>query len=218
MSSSESVRRPLDPRLISLASKDELLRPAKIRIPAKEFIIAERRGEVRRICSGVYLGHQHPQSYWTPLAGWTVRYPDAVACLLTAARFHNLLPKPPKPDPECWVYLPSTEIRYNPTHLRVVGVPFHEIPPDPEAATDVGLEEGIAHGTPIHFTGPDRTVIDLLRYHERRSVELPKSMAQNALIARLAQPDFDLTKFSALVERLGVWKKILPLTSPILRV
>lgn len=29
MSSSESVRRPLDPRLISLASKDELLRPAK---------------------------------------------------------------------------------------------------------------------------------------------------------------------------------------------
>lgn len=218
MSSSENpTRRPLDTRLSEALQRDEILQPTKLGVPAKEFIIAERRGEASRICSGVYLGASHPKTTWTELAGWTVRYPDAVACLLTSARFHGLIPEPNKgKDPECWVFLPWEQIRYAPAHLRVIGVPLHEIPPSQDDAQGLGIVETTVHGCQIRYTDADRTCVDLLRYHDRRAVELPLETAQTALRSRIAQPGFDRQKFISFAERIGSWNRILPLASSIL--
>ena len=51
---------------------------------------AEDAGVLRRVVPGVYLGAEHGTGPLTEGAGWTLRHPDAVVGLLTAALVHDL--------------------------------------------------------------------------------------------------------------------------------
>ncbi|MFY0537908.1 hypothetical protein [Nannocystis pusilla] len=73
------------------------------------------------------------------------------------------------------------------------------------------LENGIltipVHGVDLRITGPDRTVLDLLRYSRQVSAE----HGLEALRQRARASDFRVPAFARLARHLGTWKRVEPL-------
>lgn len=188
---------------VAAASSDRLLRAADLDVPAYALAQAERAGLIERIVPGIYLGPEWPRQRLTEAAAWTLRHPDAVAGLITAAVYHELTDAFERGT---WLLVPHGT---SPPRSHTSGVHVVQVAPwmvDPADDTANGILSVSAHGVTVRVTGPDRTVLDLWRYPRLISAE----HALVGLRRRVSTPGFNVPAFARLARRLGAWSKVEP--------
>jgi hypothetical protein len=185
------------------ADRDRLLRASDLGVPAEAMARMQKAGVVDRVAPGVYIGASRKRSPLAEAAAWSLRYPGAVACLLTAAVHHRLTDAFARGT---WLFVAKRTSVPRSRHARLQVV---QIAP---RFIDAGLdpENGIisvkVHGTTLRITGPDRTAIDLWRYPRR----IAQEHALEALRRRSRADDFKLPSFARLARRLGAWPRLEP--------
>ena len=185
------------------AGHDQLLRANAFSVPGHALVRAEAAGELVRVVPGIYLGASWPRSTLTEAAAWTLRYPVAVAGLLTAAVHHGLTDAF---EQGTWLCVPiGTSVpRSRTTPIHPIQVTLRWLTPEADAENGIARVE--AHGVIVRVTGPDRTVIDLWRYP--RLVAREHALA--ALRRRVASADFSVPAFARLARHLEAWGRIRP--------
>jgi hypothetical protein len=185
------------------ARHDQLLRADALGVPGHALVRAEAAGELVRVVPGIYLGASWPRSALTEAAAWTLRYPAAVAGLLTAAVHHGLTDALEQGTRLC-VPIGTSVPRSRTTPIHPVQVTPRWI--TPEADAENGIVRVEAHGVIVRVTEPDRTVIDLWRYPRL----VAREHALTALRRRVAAPDFSVPAFARLARHLDAWGRIEP--------
>ncbi len=185
------------------AASDRLWRAADLDVPAAAMSRMSREGVIERIIPGVYLGSQHEQHSLTEAAAWTLKHPQAVACLLTAAAYHDLTDAFAGGS---WLYVPkgSSPPRSTVVPVHVIQTVPRYIEPEHDGVNDIIAV--IIHGVGVRITGPNRTTLDLWRYPKRISAE----HALEALRRRVQADDLRIPAFARLARRLDIWPKIEP--------
>lgn len=184
-------------------SSARLLTAAGLEVHSSAMARLAREGAVERIIPGVYIGTSHPRHPLIEVAAWTLRHPEAVACLLTAAVYHELTDAFPR---GVWLFVP---LGTPPPRSRVASVHVVQVAPwMVDRADDAanGILSVSAHGVTVRVTGPDRTVLDLWRYPRLISAE----HALVGLRRRVSTPGFNVPAFARLARRLGAWSKVEP--------
>jgi predicted transcriptional regulator of viral defense system len=185
------------------ASSARLLTASELGVHPSAMARLEKEGAIERIIPGVYIGASQPQHRLIEVAAWTLRHPEAVACLLSAAVYHDLTDAFPR---GIWLFVP---VGTSPPRSRVVPVHAVQVTPrlvDREADAENGIDRLEVHGVGVRITGPDRTTLDLWRYPNHVSREY----ALDALRRRLRQQGFQMYRFARLARRLGVWQRVEP--------
>lgn len=184
-------------------SSARLLTAAELGVHSSAMARLEREGAIERIIPGVYIGMSHSRHPLIEVAAWTLRHPQAVACLLTAAVYHNLTDAFPR---GVWLFVP---LGTPPPRSRVAPVHVVQVAPrfvDRETEAENGIERLEVHGVQVRITGPDRTTLDLWRYPNHVSREY----ALDALHRRMHEKGFQMYTFASLARRLGVWDRVEP--------
>lgn len=185
------------------ARQDRLLVADDLGVSDPSMARAVAYGGLRRIVPGVYLGVEHATGPLTEGAGWTLRHPDAVVGLLTAALVHDLTDAFPRGT---WLFVPKGS---SPPRSASFPVQVIQTTPRHIAAKhddENGIERRQVHGVTIRLTGLDRTVIDLWRYPRR----IPEEFALEALRRRAKLDNFRVPDFARLARRLGAWGRMEP--------
>jgi predicted transcriptional regulator of viral defense system len=186
------------------AESDRLLTAAGVGVPPDAMSRSSHDGVLERVIPGVYVGARHKQHALIEAAAWTLRYPNAVACLLTAATLHHLTDAFARGT---WFYVAKGESRPRST---VVAVHVVQTAPKyiaPERDKQNGIITENVHGIDVRITGPDRTTLDLWRYPRR----IAQEHALEALRRRVRAEDFHLPTFARLGTRLQIWSRVEPI-------
>jgi len=185
------------------AASSRLLRASDLDVSSEAMSRMEVEGVLERILPGVYVGTEHLHHPLIRAAAWTLKYPRAVACLLTAAAWHDLTDAFPRGT---WLYVPkgTTVPRSRVARVEVVQTAPRFI--DPMKDEEIGVVGVEVHGVQVRITNPDRTTLDLWRYPRR----VPAEYALDALSRRFRAEDFYLPGFARLGRRLGVWRRVEP--------
>lgn len=196
---------PSDHEAIRVAANasDRLLRAEDLGVRPWAMTRMVEAGVVERVVAGVYVGATCDGHPLIEAAAWTLRYPAAVACLLTAATYHQLADAFAR-GTRLFVPKGSTVPRSRTAPLEIVQVAPRFI--DPEQDEENGITRLLVHGVDLRLTDPDRTVLDLWKYPRRVASE----HALTALRRRFQSPDFELSRFARLGRHLGMWRRIEP--------
>ncbi len=196
---------PSDHEAIRVAANasERLLRAEDLGVQPWAMTRLVEAGVLDRVIAGVYVGAHHDRQPLIEAAAWTLRYPAAVACLLTAATYHQLTDAFARGT---WLFVPkgSTVPRSRTAPLEIIQVAPRFIDPEQDKAN--GVVRLPVHGVDLRLTDPDRTVLDLWKYPKRVASE----HALTALRRRVQSPDFELPRFARLGRRLGTWRRIEP--------
>ncbi len=185
------------------AESGGLLRAVDLAVPLYALAQAEKAGVVERLAPGVYIGAHIAQHTLAEAAAWTVRHPEAVGCLLTAAVYHGLTDAF---EQGTWLLVP---VGTSPPRSRTSAVRVVQVAPrlvEREHDDELGIEAVTVHGVRVRVTGPDRTVLDLWRYPQLVAGE----HALGALRKRVSDPRFRIPAFVRLARELDVWTRIEP--------
>lgn len=196
---------PTQPELIRAAARgsDNLLTAAAVGVTTPAMAHEENQGTLRRVITGVYVGAQHLTHPLIEAAAWTLKHPQAVVCLLSAAVHHDLTDAFARGT---WLYVPFGA---SPPRSRVSAVHVLQVAErlvDPLQDGENGVVRLKIHGVTVRITNPDRTTLDLFRYHQR----IPSEYALDALRRRAGAKDFEVPRFARLGERIGVWAAVEP--------
>jgi hypothetical protein len=164
----------------------------------------EKEGILHRVVPGVYVGARHKRHPLIEPAAWTLRHPKAVACLLTAAVYHDLTDAFARGT---WLFIPKGA---SPPRSRVATLNVVQTAPrliDPKQDRNNGIVKLPVHGVELRLTGPDRTTLDLWRYPRKVSHEY----ALDALRRRTRASDFHMPSFARLARRLRIWWRLEPI-------
>jgi hypothetical protein len=163
----------------------------------------EKEGVLYRVVPGIYIGAHHERHALVEAAAWALRHPSAVACLLTAAVYHDLTDAFARGT---WLFVPKgTSVpRSRVATLHVVQTAARFV--DPKQDRQNGIVTLPVHGVDLRITGPDRTTLDLWRYPRK----VPREYALEALKRRARARDFHIPPFARLAGRLGIWGRIEP--------
>lgn len=122
-----------------------------------------RSGMVVREARGVYAAADHDLTEHHTLAHVATRVPDAVACLLTALRFHGLTTQNPF---EVWIALSPKARRPRLDYPRLRVARFSG------AALTEGIETHRAEGVTLRVYCPAKTVADCFKYRNKVGIDL----------------------------------------------
>lgn len=185
------------------ASSARLLTAEALDVHPSAMARLEHEGVVRRVIPGVYVGAQHATHKLIEAAAWTLKHPQAVVALLTAAVYYDLTDAFARGT---WLFVP---LGASPPRSRIASVHVVQTAPrfvDPEHDAENDIATLPVHGVDVRLTGPDRTVIDLWRYPRR----IPREYALDALRRRVGAGGFEMPTFARLATSLGVWGRIEP--------
>jgi predicted transcriptional regulator of viral defense system len=185
------------------ASSAHLLTAESVVVHPSAMARLEHEGVVRRVLPGVYVGAHHATHKLIEAAAWTLKHPQAVVALLTAAVYHDLTDAFARGT---WLFVPlgASPPRSRVASVHVVQTAPRFVAPEHDAENDIATLA--VHGVDVRLTGPDRTVIDLWRYPRR----IPREYALDALRRRVGAGGFEMPRFARLATRLGVWGRIEP--------
>ena len=190
----EAIRR-------AAASSGAFLVADRLGVSSSAMARMENEGVVLRVVPGIYLGSEQAPHPLAEAAAWVQRHPHAVACLLTAALFHDLTDAFARGT---WLYVAKgmTRPRSRVATLHVVQTAPHYIDPDRDEVN--GITTLAVHGVALRITDPNRTTIDLWRYPRT----IPREHALEALRRRTRAQDFHLPAFARLARRLKAWTRM----------
>jgi len=134
-----------------------------INIPRVVLSRMVRRGQLERLSRGLYALPDRSISEHTSLVEASRKYPQAVICLLSALRFHELTTQAPF---EVWLAIDNKarkpSLDYPPLHI----VRFSE-----KTLTE-GVEEHIIDGGKIKVTSVAKTVADCFKYRNKIGLDV----------------------------------------------
>ena len=139
-------------------------------------------GVVERISRGLYhLAEAEPTEHHS-LAAVCARVPEAVLCLLTALRYHELGSQRPR---EVWIGIARNARAPHIPELPIRVVRFNA------AQLQYGVEEVRLEGVPARITNPARTVVDCFQPWKLRLVgkDVALEALREVIHQRKATPD-----------------------------
>ena len=153
-------------RLIRFADQQAVIRTGdleRLAVPRNYLGRLVRAGKLERVGRGLYSSSDHPPSENRTLLEVCRKVPQAVVCLSSALRFHELTTENPF---EVWIALKpgawSPRMEYPP--IRVVRVSGD--------ALTFGVEEHRVEGIQIKVYSPAKTVADCFKFRSKVGTEL----------------------------------------------
>lgn len=121
------------------------------------------RGVLQQVSRGLYrVAERAPDEHFTMLAV-VARVPQAVVCLLSALRFHEIGTQSPH---EVWIAIDRKARKPRLTGLPVKVVRFSG------PALEMGVEIRKIGGREIRITSPARTVVDCFKYRNKIGLDV----------------------------------------------
>jgi predicted transcriptional regulator of viral defense system len=153
-------------RLRRFADQQTVIRPGdleRLAVPRNYLGRLVRAGRLERVGRGLYSSAEHPPSENRTLLEVCRKVPNAVVCLSSALRFHELTTENPF---EVWIALKpgawSPRIEYPP--IRVVRVSGDALMFD--------VAEHLVEGSEIKVYSPAKTVADCFKFRSKIGTEL----------------------------------------------
>jgi predicted transcriptional regulator of viral defense system len=137
-------------------------------------------GTVEKLGGGLYrLSEVEPNELET-IAMVASAAPNAIICLLTALRVHEIGTQSPH---EVWIALDrkGRTPRRVPTRLRIVRFSG--------AMLTYGVVQRTMLGVPVSITSPARTVVDCFRYRNKVGIDVAMEALRDAVRARITIVD-----------------------------
>lgn len=137
-------------------------------------------GLVERVGRGLYRLTEVELDETETIASVASAAPDAIVCLLTALRFHDIGTQNP---PDIWIALDRRRrqpARF-PARVRVLRFSGPML--------TYGVETVRMLGVPVRITNPARTVVDCFRYRNKIGVDVALEALRDALRSRKATVD-----------------------------
>ena len=169
--------------ILDLAAERSLIRPRDLTergLPTVALTRLVRQGRLQRVGRGLYALPDRPVSEHNTLAEVARKHPQAIVCLLSALRFHDLTTQSPF---EVWLAIPNKarapKMDYPP--LRIVRF-------SGEALT-VGVEDHVIDGVPVLVTSVARTVADCFKFRNKIGLDVALEALQEAWRAKRVSMD-----------------------------
>ena len=181
-----TVARPdLTPRLLEQAGLGAFFRPRDLDplgIGPAQLRQLAADGVVERISRGLYHLTDAEATEHHTLAAVCARVPEAVLCLLTALRYHELGSQLPR---EAWIGIARNARAPHVPELPIRVVRFNA------AQLQYGIDELRLEGVPARITNPARTVVDCFHPWKLRLVgkDVAIEALREAIHQRKATPD-----------------------------
>lgn len=134
-------------------------------------------GSVERVARGLYrVADAEPTEHYTH-AAVCARIPDAIICLLTALRIHELGTQLPH---KVWIAIPHKARMPHVPELPIRVVRFSA------ASLRYGVSDTTFEGVPVRITTPARTVVDCFRFRRLFGIHVAIEALHDALSERKA--------------------------------
>lgn len=134
-----------------------------------------RAGAVERVWRGLYRLADAEVTENHSLAAVCARIPNAIVCLLSALRVHEIGTQSP---PAVWIAIPHKARLPRVPEIRLRIVRFSG------AAQTLGVEETWFEGVRVRITSPARTIVDCFRLERLVGPEIPMEALLDALRQR----------------------------------
>jgi predicted transcriptional regulator of viral defense system len=177
--------------ILDLAAERGLIRPRDLTergLPTVALTRLVRQGRLQRVGRGLYALPDRPVSEHNALAEVARKHPQAIVCLLSALRFHDLTTQSPF---EVWLAIPNKarapKMDYPP--LRIVRFSG--------AALTRGVEDHVIDGVPVRVTSVARTVADCFKFRNKIGLDAALESLQEAWRAKRASMD-ELWRYATL--------------------
>ena len=170
-------------RVLQLAQKQSVINGKDLDalgIPRNTLVRLVRAGKLDRVGRGLYSSPQAPATEHRTLIEVCKKIPQAVICLSSALRFHELTTENPF---EVWIALkrPSWRPRLDYPPIRVVHFSGETF--------DFGITEQSVEGGKIRVYSPAKTVADCFKFKGRVGTELAIHALREAVQRRKATMD-----------------------------
>lgn len=170
-------------KLLDTFGRIGIMRPRDLKrmgIPQDYLWELSRRGQIERLGRGLYALPGADVTEYHSLAEVSKRAPDAVICLLSALRFHDLTTQSPF---EVWIALNRTAHapKVEGIQLRVMrfsGLSFTQ-----------EIEEHSIEGVPVRVYGPAKTVADCFKYRNKTGMDVAIEALRDCLAKRKCTRD-----------------------------
>jgi predicted transcriptional regulator of viral defense system len=139
-----------------------------------------RQGRLQRVARGLYALPDRPVSEHNALAEVARKHPNAIVCLLSALRLHDLTTQSPF---EIWLAIPNKARAPKMDYLPIRIVRFSG-----EALT-VGVEDHVIDGVPVRVTSVARTVADCFKFRNKIGLDVALEALQEAWHAERVSMD-----------------------------
>ena len=177
--------------ILDLAAERGLIRPRDLTergLPTVVLTRLVRQGRLQRVGRGLYALPDRPVSEHNTLAEVARKHPQAIVCLLSALRFHDLTTQSPF---EVWLAIPnkarSPKMDYPP--LRIVRFSG--------AALTRGIEDHVIDGVPVRVTSVARTVADCFKFRNKLGLDVALEALQEAWRSKRVSMD-ELWRYATL--------------------
>ena len=177
--------------ILDLAAERGLIRPRDLTergLPTVALTRLVRQGRLQRVGRGLYALPDRPVSEHNALTEVARKHPQAIVCLLSALRFHDLTTQSPF---EVWLAIPNKarapKMDYPP--LRIVRFSG--------AALTRGVEDHVIDGVPVRVTSVARTVADCFKFRNKIGLDVALESLREAWRAKRASMD-ELWRYATL--------------------
>ena len=177
--------------ILDLAAERGLIRPRDLTergLPTVALTRLVRQGRLQRVGRGLYALPDRPVSEHNALAEVAHKYPQAIVCLLSALRFHDLTTQSPF---EVWLAIPNKARAPNMDYPPLRIVRFSG------AALTRGVEDHVIDGVPVRVTSVARTVADCFKFRNKIGLDVALEALQEAWRAKRASMD-ELWRYATL--------------------
>jgi len=153
-------------QVLTIIKRKGIVRPADLEalgLPRIALYRLLEKGLVQRESRGLYVATGHRVTENHAIAQVCARVPNAVICLLTALRFHDLTTQQP---PEVWIALPSKARRPCLGHPRLRVARFSGM------ALTEGIESHTIEAVQVHIYSAAKTVADCFKYRNKVGIDV----------------------------------------------
>lgn len=165
---------------LALAKEQGVIRPRDLEqrgIPRRYAYLLARDGRLRRVGHGLYAHPDNPPTENHSLALVGKRAPEAVVCLLSALRFHELTTQLPS---ETWV---AVHPKARPP--QIPEIPLRVVRFSGRALTE-GVDSHVLEGVTVRVTSPAKTVADCFKYRNKIGRDVAVEALRDAISQRKA--------------------------------
>lgn len=178
-------------RILGLAAQHGLIRPCDLDaqgLPRVALTRLVRQGLLARVGRGLYAMPDRPVSEHGTLAEIARKHPQAIVCLLSALRVHDLTTQSPF---EVWIAIPNKarapKVDYPP--LRIVRLSG--------SLLSDGIEDHVVDGVSVRVTSVARTVADCFKFRNKIGLDVAMEALQEAWRAKRVSMD-ELWRYATL--------------------
>ena len=169
--------------ILDLAAQRGLIRPCDLDalgLPSIALTRLVRQGLLSRVGRGLYARPDRTVSEHGTLAEVARKHPQAIICLLSALRVHDLTTQAPF---EVWIAIP------NKAHAPKMDYPPMRIMRFSGAALTEGIEAHRIDGVTVRVTNVARTVADCFKFRNKIGLDVAMEALQEAWRSRRVSMD-----------------------------